>query len=446
MDLLYYGEFSIMEQAACMEEGNHTNLIGLKGPRQDGGLLLVSSLRGEPAGDPALWTETRGRPLTARTHGGRVYGQNVLSGKIDLLCKVIAAMRTPKASLKQPLWLAATFGGEAAAHRGGEYMLESGLLRPTSVLVGYPTNLELVREHRGHLVFRIHIRRAKNIWRLPRTHASYRIEFRGSPAHGSAPHLGRNAAAAGLAWLTRLAVEGLATVHNVTGGDAPNRVPDRLTAALLTTGTSLPPAPPSATIEPLRDGAEVSFPVNDCLQIGRPLGRRIEQLLSSPPRFDAPDGSAWPRGLWNLGQVSTNPSGLTLTYELRGAMDHDTEALLERIEELCAAAGDATKQHTVELEVIKDQPPLAAFGEAPEQPLFERCREALREVGVTPTDGDSDGHTEAWLFSAWGLDTVVFGPGFPTGVLSRPNEHIPLVHLEKAIQFYERIIQKMCCV
>ncbi|GMV39990.1 MAG: hypothetical protein AMXMBFR64_17060 [Myxococcales bacterium] len=446
MDLLYYGEFSIMEQAACTEEGNHTNLIGLKGPRENGGLLLVSPVRSEPPGNPAAWTETGGAPLHATTRHGRLYGLGALSGKLDLLCKVIAATQTPRAALKRPLWVAALFGGEAAAQRGGAYMLESGLLHPDAVLLGHPTNLELVREHRGHLVFRLNIRRAKNIWRLPRTEGSYRVRFSGSPAHGSAPHLGSNAVQAGLSWLSRIAAEGLATIHNVQGGDSPNRVPERLDAVLLLTGSALPEPPPGVSLVPVdEDEADISYPVNDCLNIARMLCRRVEALLGSPPCFDAPDGASWPRGLWNLGVVRTSPAGLSLTYELRTTLDHDAETLLSRIEELCVAAGDATKQHTVELEVVKDQPPLNAVGDAGDQPLFGLCREALREVGVTPTDGESDIHTEGWLFSAWGLDTVVFGPGYAAGVLSRPNEHVSLLHLQKAVQFYERVIQKFCC-
>ena len=446
MDLLYFGEFSIMEQAAYTDEGNHTNLIGLKGPREDGGLLLASPVRSEPAGNPAAWTETGGDPLVATMRHGNLYGLGALSGKLDLLCKVIAALRTPRADLKRPLWVAAIFGGEAAAQSGGAFMLESGLLRPAAVLLGHPTNLELVREHRGHLVFRLNIRRAKNIWRLPRTEGTWRAIFHGAPAHGSTPHLGRNAAHDGLAWLSQIAASGDATIHNVTGGVAPNRVPERLEAILLATGQSIPQPPPTADLLPIEeDAADISYPVNDCLNIARPLCRKVEALLGSPPRFDAPDGAPWPRGLWNLGLVRTSPSGLSLTYELRSTLDHDTEDLLTRIEELCLAAGDATKQHTVEVEVVKDQPPLAAVGDAGDQPLFGRCREALREVGITPTDGESDIHTEGWLFSAWGLDTVVFGPGYAAGVLSRPNEHISVRHLEKAVQFYERVIQKVCC-
>lgn len=445
MDLLYHGDFSIMEQAAYTGDGNHTNLIGVKGPPGDGGLLLVAPTRGMPAGDPDLWTETLGNPLAARVHQGRVYGLNTLSGKLDLLCKLLAAMRTPKAALKRPVYLAGTFGEEAAPMGGGAYMLESGLVRPSMVLVGYPTNLELIREHRGHLVFRIDLRRGKNIWRLPSTRGSYRFDLFGRPAHGSTPHLGSNAVAEGLRYLTMLAAEGLATVHNVAGGESPNRVPDTVTAILLATGQAIPQPPPSGSVTPIDDDVEVSFPVNDCLQIWRSLRPKVEDLLSHPPRFDAPEGAAWPRGLWNLGRVTSQPSGLSLTYELRATMDHDTEALLANIEELCEAAGDATKQHSVELTVIKDQPPLSAANDTGEHPLVERCREALREVGVTPTDGESDGHTEAWLFSAYGLETVVFGPGFSSGVLCRPNEYVSMDHLVKAVQFYERVIQKVCC-
>jgi acetylornithine deacetylase/succinyl-diaminopimelate desuccinylase-like protein len=47
------------------------------------------------------------------------------------------------------------------------------------------------------------------------------------------------------------------------------------------------------------------------------------------------------------------------------------------------------------------------------------------------------------VYSALGIDTVVFGPGHAAGNIHRPNEHVPLADLYAAIEIYAAAIKEL---
>ena len=61
-----------------------------------------------------------------------------------------------------------------------------------------------------------------------------------------------------------------------------------------------------------------------------------------------------------------------------------------------------------------------------------------------PTEREwKSGTTEASVYSALGIDTVVFGPGQAAGNIHRPNEHVPLADLHAAIDIYAALIEDL---
>jgi acetylornithine deacetylase/succinyl-diaminopimelate desuccinylase-like protein len=54
------------------------------------------------------------------------------------------------------------------------------------------------------------------------------------------------------------------------------------------------------------------------------------------------------------------------------------------------------------------------------------------------------GTTEASVYSALGIDTVVFGPGQAAGNIHRPNEHVPIADLRAAVEIYADVIRALC--
>lgn len=446
IDQFFYGEYGILQQATYELDDDCTNIIGIKGPTTEpGGLLLCSSLKTLPPGDPALWTKTGLNPLKLTQKDDVLYGHGVLSGKIDLLCKLLAANRIPAQEYRRPVYLAGVYGDEAHSQRGGALLLEHPYVRPTAALVGHPTNLELVREHRGHVVFRIRISRARNIWRIKPARAVFQVEFSGKRAHGTEPHLGRNAILEGMRYVFPHIKSGHVTVHNLTGGTGATRVPEQVHMVLLSSDENAPLLGPNATVTRIDDDIKLSFPLNDCLLLWQSMRGELDTLLRYPPRFDGATEVHWPTGIWNLGRIDTHPDGLSITYELRGTLDHDTEQFHERLDNLAVEIEQTTRQHHVEIQMEKDQPPLTPLTDAADSELVTHARASLRELGVFAVDGTCNAHTEAWLYNAYGIDTLVFGPGNPHGVLGQPNEYIRTLHVEKAISFYQKMIRKMCC-
>jgi acetylornithine deacetylase/succinyl-diaminopimelate desuccinylase-like protein len=53
------------------------------------------------------------------------------------------------------------------------------------------------------------------------------------------------------------------------------------------------------------------------------------------------------------------------------------------------------------------------------------------------------GTTEASVYSALGIDTVVFGPGQAGGNIHRPNEHVPIADLHAATDVYAAAITEL---
>ena len=180
-DLLFYGDFDIFEQVASVPGGDHTNIVGYKPGRVgEGGLLLSAPLglvderRGGVRG-PA----SDGRPELSND---RVWGQGAMSGRLSLLCQLAAAASFPRGDLARPVMVAGTFGEENRGS-GTRFLLESGQVRPDWVLVGAPTNLEIVRQHRGYLVFEIEVSHVGDQWRrgFP-VRAGYRVQVSGVSA------------------------------------------------------------------------------------------------------------------------------------------------------------------------------------------------------------------------------------------------------------------------
>ncbi|OFZ20168.1 MAG: hypothetical protein A2X94_09695 [Bdellovibrionales bacterium GWB1_55_8] len=72
------------------------------------------------------------------------------------------------------------------------------------------------------------------------------------------------------------------------------------------------------------------------------------------------------------------------------------------------------------------------------------CQQAMKEAGLDPTLAKKATSTEAAQYQQAGYPAVVFGPGVSVGNSHSPNEHNLVDHLERAIAFYERVIEKAC--
>jgi acetylornithine deacetylase len=214
-----------------------TNLLARLGPPPDAaaraGLVLSGHMDVVPADEPE-W-ESDPFELTERESpdGPRLHGRGSADMKGFLALATRAALRLDPDDLTAPLVLVftcdeelGTVGARYLHDHWNEVEPEIGPL-PSAAVIGEPTELEVVRLHKGHLKFR--------------------VTLHGKSAHSGYPHLGRNAIEIGgrvIASLTTLRREleterpphgehfpevpyvalNQGTIH---GGAAVNVVPDR---------------------------------------------------------------------------------------------------------------------------------------------------------------------------------------------------------------------------
>ena len=170
-----------------------------------------------PAGDPTTWSSG---PFEGAVVDGRLVGRGAcdMKGPIASALAAVAALRRAGLSLAGTLDLHLVADEELAGTHGTRVLRDEGLLDQDAAVVGEPSEMEIALAERG------------GAWV---TAVAY-----GKAAHGSQPHLGVNAILTMSRFLLRLPealpdrvhpLVGAPTVNValVSGGSAPNVVPDR---------------------------------------------------------------------------------------------------------------------------------------------------------------------------------------------------------------------------
>ena len=170
-----------------------------------------------PAGDPSTWSSG---PFEGAVVDGRLVGRGAcdMKGPIAAALAAVAALRRAGLSLAGTLDLHLVADEELAGTHGTRVLRDEGLLDQDAAIVGEPSEMEIALAERG------------GAWVIAVAH--------GKAAHGSQPHLGVNAILTMSRFLLRLPealpdrvhpLVGAPTVNValITGGSAPNVVPDR---------------------------------------------------------------------------------------------------------------------------------------------------------------------------------------------------------------------------
>lgn len=166
-----------------------TNMLAYRGPlERGGGLLLAGHVDVVPVGEPDWQSD----PWTLTERDGRLYGRGTadMKGFDALAINLLAGI--DESTLKRPLMVLMT-ADEEVGTIGAQRFVASWRREfelPTQCLIGEPTELKVVRMHKGHL-------------RL-------KLRATGKPAHSAYPHLGVNAIeimAAAASEIARLGLE-----------------------------------------------------------------------------------------------------------------------------------------------------------------------------------------------------------------------------------------------
>jgi acetylornithine deacetylase or succinyl-diaminopimelate desuccinylase len=151
---------------------NRANLIVRVGPEGQAGLLLSGHIDVVPAGDLSHWDSP---PFEPKIRDGKLYGRGASDMKSAIAAFVKAIENHKSAKLKRGIIFVAT-AGEEIGFDGLRALISDGKIRTRDAMygiIGEPTDLKVVRGHKGGTVFR--------------------ITFHGKSAHSSRPELGINA-------------------------------------------------------------------------------------------------------------------------------------------------------------------------------------------------------------------------------------------------------------
>jgi acetylornithine deacetylase ArgE len=161
---------------------DRSNVVASFGGR-DPGLLLAGHIDVVPVKDASAWSSA---PYEAEVRGGRLYGRGSADMKSGLAAMLAAIASLKGRGLKRSLSLVAT-AGEEVGFDGLDALVREGRLkriRARCGLVGEPTEMRVVRAHRGGL--------------------TCQVAFEGRSAHAGEPSLGVNSIESCIRFLSAL--------------------------------------------------------------------------------------------------------------------------------------------------------------------------------------------------------------------------------------------------
>ena len=167
----YLDGHGVMSQRVPNAKGDKCNLLATIGPAVAGGIVLsghtdVVPVEGQP------WTSD---PFTLTRRGDRLFGRGTCDMKGFLALALAAVPDIRNGPPRRPAHLAFTYDEEIGCLGAPSLIrrLAQTLPEPALVLVGEPTNLQVVSAHKGIIV--------------------HEVTVRGREAHSSQPHLGASA-------------------------------------------------------------------------------------------------------------------------------------------------------------------------------------------------------------------------------------------------------------
>jgi acetylornithine deacetylase/succinyl-diaminopimelate desuccinylase-like protein len=402
----------------------------------DGGLeqanIIIRPLAGKPSQellfqnhldtpDPGhfqLWADNSHNPFEAVIKENKIYGLGTADVKLDFLCKLQAlASFIGIEAWKCPPVLVGTFGEESGM-QGMLKLIRRQKVNAKMALVGEPSNLKLITAAKGFAVIEIRVPFSQSELAYKQDHdlrestsTQSRI-FRGTSAHSSTPHLGESAIIKLFEFLRDLP-EGIAILQ-IDGGTASNVIPSNAMLELDTVSHIQNPI--KHKILRIYDG--------------------IKDLENEFLKFKDPDFSP-PYPTLSIGTVRTSDDSILMSGNCRVPpviSQSIYELWMRKIQNVCEEQG-------AQFRILDYKKP---FRTPNESSLVKVCLEEMEHAGISPQVSTQASTNEASLLSRVGIDCVCFGPGPREGNIHTPQEHVSLGDLEKATDFYKRIIERLC--
>lgn len=381
-------------------------------------LLLQTHLDTVDPGPFSLWTETGANPFDAHIIDGKIHGLGAADVKLDFLCKLEAMASFGKdRAWRLPPVLVGTFGEESGM-QGALKLIRKNKVSAKMALIGEPSDLQVINAAKGFASVEIrvpfseeetHYRQEHNLRESTSTQSKL---FRGKAAHSSTPHLGESAIVKMLEYLMML--------------------PDSVNIMEMDGGINFNTVPSNAFLE-----------IDMVSMIQSPISKKIANIYRAVKTLeleflDYTDVDFHPSTpTLNIGLARTNEDDIQLsgTCRIPPVITHEIyERWMDRLRQVCEENGasfrvnDYKKPFRTEMNSI----------------LVKGCLDELRSMGLSDRPITQASTNEASIFSRIGVECVCFGPGKREGNVHTPQEHVALADLEKATQFYKKIIERFC--
>lgn len=431
------------------------NVLGVLGdPLVDSktrkGLLLNTHIDTVSPGIRTHWTETGGDPFRATIKENKIFGLGSADVKLDFLCKLKALERYRERKLKMPIYLVGT-AGEEIGMIGAKFLIKSLALNPKFVVVGEPSELAVIHAHKAYAVYQVSVGYSQ----LERDAKGFntRIELHcfGKSTHGSYPHLGDNAIKRMLSVVRKIREANFQIrLTKISGGDSVNKVPDTASVEFYIASSSFEDFKKfyrehlnqkevnvefgglgESGMKFMPDNALESIEqVQDCL-------KQLEGTLlaASDETFNPATSTV------NFGRISHRPGGIDMMFDIRLLPSVSPEHFDQQFKSAVHEAN--TRFSNLIMKVVRNRFNPALDTKADSE-LVVAAQEAQRAAGIDGKLDKKATSTEAAQYFAAGFDSIVFGPGRSMGNSHTPNEHNVVEQLDKAVHFYDRMIERFC--
>jgi acetylornithine deacetylase/succinyl-diaminopimelate desuccinylase-like protein len=380
-------------------------------------LLLQTHLDTAEPGSYALWTKTGSNPFNASIYQDTLYGLGAAHSKLDFLCKLKAVSALKGANWKLPFVLVGTFGEERGM-QGAIKLIRKKKVSSRLALVGEPTALRLVHAAKGFASVEIEIpfsdeekafREQHNLSAGMTTQS--RI-FIGKAAHSSVPHLGESAISKMLQYLIKLP-DGIA-IMEIEGGISYNSIPAHAVLEIDMVGA-------------LKE--TIAWKISQIFRTISAVEKKFENYADSEFFPSTPT--------MNIGLIRTHEDYIRIGGCVRvpPTVSQDIyEQWMEQLKVTCHEVG-------ADFRVTEYKQP---FRTPPDSALMKTCTEELARIGLPAHCGTQPSTNEANVFSRFGIECVIVGPGQGVGNSHAPNEYVSIKELESATRFYQGVLERVC--
>ena len=438
------------------------NLVAILGDdlvdaRTKKGLLLTSHIDTCSPGHTADWNHLGGNPFAPAEKNGLLYGLGAADAKLDFLTKVLAAESYSRRPLKQPIYLAATCGGDSAL-AGSKYMIQSGVVNPRQVLVGRPTNLSLVNTQKSQLSFSLKLSFVAIEKDAQEFNAKVFLSSRAQSKHVTDADANKNAINNIFFFLDNLKTSPIVhKLFSIQGSNSLFKTPDQASAGIVIA---------SKDLDAIRDRFRaLSSNHRDCLfemrlggtgdrgikllpeEIGPALQKirtELEEINKgfenkSDPNFNPPIS----RAVLSAIVQERDSLELKIHYNLLPEFSsvEQKKNLEQDLKNRVANIARSFRALSIECRKIVSTP---YFYTNPQGSFTQTLQADLSRSGLEPKVLGANYSSEAAYFHEKGYDTMVFGPGKSSGNSHCPNEHVSLDDLQAAMRFYGHCIEAFC--